>query len=323
MEECLGSIHFNENAELILSSSYLTYQHWIGFVGLMNKPEIDDIVKSEKSCFLSSLKTGKSNDSGVSQARWISNERFVAGTDNGEVILYKVNKEEPENMYETVMVKQEHDSLVLSLATNLNSNIALSGSSDTRIKVWNLNDELSINTFKGHEGAVCSLTMNPKCTDVFLSCSEDNTALFWDLRKEKPASLIPHQFKGYPSSSAWSSLDANLIALGAENGQLAIFDVRNMKLDQSFAMIKSNNGYIRRVEFNPRKNVIAIAAEDCKTQVYKLNNSSVLNESNLEKIYENKNHMDYVTDIAWNPLDFSEYLTSSWDGTLKNHKIEN
>ena len=158
--------HFID-AELILSSSYLTYQHWIGFVGLLNKPEIDDIVKSEKSCLLSSLKTGKSNDSGVSQARWISNERFVAGTDNGEVILYKVKrenmyetvmvkhehdslvKEEPENMYETVMVKHEHDSLVLSLATNLNSHIALSGSSDTRIKVWNLNNELSIRTFKG------------------------------------------------------------------------------------------------------------------------------------------------------------------------------
>lgn len=33
--------------------------------------------------------------------------------------------------------------------------------------------------------------------------------------------------------------------------------------------------------------------------------------------------MDYVTDIAWNPSDFSEYFTSSWDGTLKKHKIEN
>lgn len=126
--------------------------------------------------------------------------------------------------------------------------------------------------------------MNPKCADVFLSCSEDNTALFWDLRKEKPASLIPHQFKGHPSSSAWSSHDANLIAIGTENGHLAIFDVRNMKSNQSFATIKSNDRYIRRVEFNPRNNVIATASEDCKTQVYRLNNSSVLNDSNMEKM---------------------------------------
>lgn len=137
------------DAELILSSSYLTYQHWIGFIGLLNKSEIDEIVKLQKPFMLSSLKTGKSNESGISQARWISNERFITGTDNGEVVLYKMNKEEPENMYETLMTKHEHDSLVVSLATTFDSHIALSGSSDSRIKVWNLNDELSTRTMKG------------------------------------------------------------------------------------------------------------------------------------------------------------------------------
>ena len=39
--------------------------------------------------------------------------------------------------------------------------------------------------------------------------------------------------------------------------------------------------------------------------------------------YENSDHRDYVTDLAWNPLDINEYLTSSWDGTIKKHKISN
>ena len=97
---------------------------------------------------LSSLKTGKSLSSGVSQARWVSNEKFLAGSDNGEVMLYKMNKE-PDNMYESIMLKHEHDNLVTCLATSFNSDIALSGSEDSKIKMWDLNEELSIKTFKG------------------------------------------------------------------------------------------------------------------------------------------------------------------------------
>lgn len=236
-------------------------------------------------------------------------------------MLYKLNKE-PENMYEKIMVKQEHDSLVLCFATSFNSDIALSGSEDSKIKVWDLKNELSIRTYKAHESAVCSLSLNPSCNKSFISCSEDYRALIWDTRKENPAILIP-QNDGYPSASAWSSLDNNLIALGSENGQLTIYDIRNIKLDQKFATIKASERLIRRVEFNPRHKMIATGSEDCRTEVFQLNYSSVANESNLERIYQNSEHNDYVTDLAWNPLNSNEYLTSSWDGTIKKHQVSN
>jgi len=97
---------------------------------------------------LSSLKTGKSMTSGITQARWVTNQTFLAASDNGEVMLYKLNKE-PDNMYENIMLKLEHDSIVTCLATSFNYEIALSGSEDGKIKMWDLNDELSIKTFKG------------------------------------------------------------------------------------------------------------------------------------------------------------------------------
>lgn len=321
MDEFLGSIDFNERGELLLSSSYLTYQHWIGFVSFIDKTETDKIISNGKSCMLSSQKTGKSLSSGISQAKWVCNDKFLAGTDDGEVMLFKLNKE-PENLYENLMVKHEHDSIVLCLATVMNSEIALSGSDDSKIKMWNLKDELSIRTYKGHDSAVCSLVFNPTCNQTFISCSEDNRAIMWDTRKENPACLIPHSFKGHPSACSWSNLDTNLFAMGSENGQLGVFDVRKIRTEKPFlASIKSNQGLIRNISFNPKKNIIATASEDCKTEVYRFNNSSVLNESNLEKIYQNAEHNDYVTDIAWNPLDHNEYLTSSWDGSIKKHLI--
>lgn len=320
MDECLGSIDFNENSDLILSSSYLTYQHWIGFIGFLGKSDLNEFTAKRKSVLLSSLKTGKSMTSGVSQAKWVTNDRFLTGTDNGEVMLYKLNKE-PENLYENVMLKQEHDSMVLCVVTNFNSEIALTGSDDSKIKVWNLKEELSIKTLKGHDSAVCSISMNPTCNQVFLSCSEDNRALIWDTRKENPACLIPHQFKGFPSASAWSRVDTNLIAMGSENGQLGIFDTRNMCASGSLALTKSSERLIRCVKFNSNCNLIATASEDCKTAVYKFNYSSVVNEANFEKIYENNEHNDYVTDLAWNPQNSNEYLSSSWDGTILKHLV--
>ena len=127
---------------------------------------------------------------------------------------------------------------------------------------------------------MCSLTLKPRCTQTFISCSEDNRALLWDTRNlEKPAYRISHNFNGFPSASAWSKLDTNLIALGSETGQLCIFDIRNMKPNQSVASVKSNSRLIRRVDFNTTSNLVATAAEDCKTQVYKLTT-----DLNLEKM---------------------------------------
>jgi hypothetical protein len=47
-------------------------------------------------------------------------------------MLYKVVSNEPENMYQNLMNKKEHDGLVLCLATCYDSNFALSGSEDAR-----------------------------------------------------------------------------------------------------------------------------------------------------------------------------------------------
>jgi len=88
---------------------------------------------------------------------------------------------------------------------------------------------------------------------------------------------------GYPSASAWSLFDPNLISLGSETGQLGIYDIRLMGQKQ-FAKIKSNDRLIQRVEFSPSHNLIAVASHDCKTKVYRLINSSVQTDSDLENM---------------------------------------
>jgi len=68
-----------------VSSSYYTYQHWIGFIGYLLHSELKQSLSNTKPFMLSSLKTGKSSDSGICSARWASDDTFLIGTDNGIV----------------------------------------------------------------------------------------------------------------------------------------------------------------------------------------------------------------------------------------------
>lgn len=68
---------------MIVSSSYYTYQHWIGFVGYLPSHDLNKSLDNGRPFMLSSLKTGKSLDSGVCSANWTNDTSFLIGTDNG------------------------------------------------------------------------------------------------------------------------------------------------------------------------------------------------------------------------------------------------
>ncbi len=119
---------------MIISSSYLTYQFWVGFVGHIQKESeyMKQKISQRSHFMLSSLKTGKHFESGVCDARWQSNERIFVGTENGEVMLFKINESTVENYFERVFVKQEHDNMVLCIDSKFGSELAISGSDDAK-----------------------------------------------------------------------------------------------------------------------------------------------------------------------------------------------
>ena len=76
-----------------MSSSYLTYQKWTGFIGYISKKELAPTAAEAAKLFaqpltLSSLKTGQTFNCGVVDAKWTSNQNVLIGKDNGD---YKIN----------------------------------------------------------------------------------------------------------------------------------------------------------------------------------------------------------------------------------------
>ncbi len=84
---------------------------------------------------LSALKMNLNIESGVSDAKWASDEQILVGTDRGEILLYKINKTNnnlENDKFDLLMKKSEHDNVVTCLGTCLNSGLGLSGSDDAR-----------------------------------------------------------------------------------------------------------------------------------------------------------------------------------------------
>ena len=67
----------------------------------------------------------------------------------------------------------------------------ISGSKD---KLINLNDlrikQSLVNSFRGHNGEVCSLKVKPDQKSIFASGGNDNKVLIWDIRADSPIGTI-------------------------------------------------------------------------------------------------------------------------------------
>ena len=82
-----------------------------------------------------------------------------------------------------------HDGYVLSIALNKTNTILASGSTDTSIKLWNIEKKEEIETLEGHEMQVNSVTFHSNGT-ILASGSEDQMIKLWNVEtKEEIATL--------------------------------------------------------------------------------------------------------------------------------------
>jgi hypothetical protein len=127
----------------------LTYTNWSGYIGYLAKndvssrieaaqPTSDAASKQDKKqpLMLSTLRMNLNIKSGVSGAKWASDQDILVGTDLGEINLYSINKTNnnlENNKFEIAMTKREHDDIVTCIDTKFGQNFAISGSEDSRL----------------------------------------------------------------------------------------------------------------------------------------------------------------------------------------------
>ena len=80
-----------------------------------------------------------------------------------------------------------HDQAVTSLAFHPSGSFLLTGSDDTKLKVWDLQEGRLFYTLHGHEGPVNACAFSP-AGDFFSSCATDSQAMVWRTNFDQLAS---------------------------------------------------------------------------------------------------------------------------------------
>ncbi|KAB0358924.1 hypothetical protein FD754_003080 [Muntiacus muntjak] len=205
--------------------------------------------------------------------------------------------------------KDEHDDIVSTVSVLSSGTHAVSGSKDFCIKVWDLAQQMVLNSYRAHSGQVTCVAASPHKDSVFLSCGEDSRILLWDTRCPKPASQMGGSASGYlPTSLTWHPQQSEVFAFGDENGTLSLVDTKSARCALSSVV---HSQCVTGLAFSPHSApFLASVSEDCLLAVL---------DSGLSEVFRSRAHRDFVRDATWSPLNHCLLTTVGWDHQVIHH----
>jgi len=292
----LEGLSFHESTgQLAVASSNLTGRDWDGAVTIF-----DDAKFAPN---LPHLDYGYKTEAGAKAIEWINESRLVVSTDAGCLEILDL-KERP-NLENTLRLI-EHGDMCSTVSVNKQTEQLLSGDYDSIIKLWDLEVDMSINTFNLHSGVVHQVKWNQNSKETFGSVSEDQHVMLYDNRKdERPALCVGKSRMYFPTCLEWLSSDE--MAVGLSNGDIVFYDVRNLSEEKK--SIKAHAKYITTIVEN--NGIIFSGSEDCYVKGHDI--------KLFDSVYSSKNHTDYVKCLCVNPKD-NTLWSCGWAGQIFCHE---
>lgn len=296
---------YNERSA-ILGGSNLSGRYWSGTVWYYN--DISDFQR--ENAFLA-----KKSESGVCDAAYLSHNKFLIGEDSGVLQISGLADVADSELQELQCLDYacQHDDSLLTLSAFSNKTHAVTSGADCCIKVWDLEELCATHSFAfAHTDIVTCVDTHPNCDSVFMSVSLDCEALMWDVRQSKPAKSILQNSTGLTAVS-WNSLLEHMLAIGARDGSVTLFDLRNLQTPvlQDVSIFPRS---VHKLLFNPSSEHSGQLACCCDDTTVKVINAN----KDLSLIYENDNHTDFVRGLTW----FKDELYScSWDNSVVKHIV--
>jgi WD40 repeat protein len=123
-----------------------------------------------------------------------------------------------------------HGNWVHSLTFSANNECLISSSSDSTIRVWDMNRRVTIRVLKGHQGGVCSVSLTSDESRV-VSAGNDKLILEWDLNAPLP--LFREHLLTEPVLQVVFSADSRFFYTINENGSVSIWDAKTFSKQHS------------------------------------------------------------------------------------------
>nr|XP_022290745.1 methylosome protein 50-like isoform X2 [Crassostrea virginica] len=302
MDRHLDVIQCRKDGGILLGASGLTGRYWLGSLWYYANP---DVAPDVEKCT-----AGVQLEAGFKEAVWLDDTKVLVGLDTGGIALWEL----VDNFHTFVHLSGavEHDDLVTSVGVVCGGKRAVSSGADRCVKVWDLENMHSTNTYKAHSDVVECVSCHATEPALFLSCSADGRVFLWDMRKSRPVTeLDTAPLQHSPKQVTWQPQSHNF-AVGGECGQVVVKDTR--KAVGATLSFSCHSRSVTKLSFcpeNPR--LLASASEDSTAVVVSIDKESG------RQIFRDTSHTDFVTGLSWHGND--NLFSCGWDSKVKNHCV--
>ncbi|GAC1364204.1 MAG: NB-ARC domain-containing protein [Ktedonobacteraceae bacterium] len=159
---------------------------------------------------------------------------------------------------------------ILSVAVSPDGKFLATGTADSEVRLWSVDDGVPFGTLSGHTDWVRSVSIDRNGV-LLASASEDQTIRLWDVNTQRCLAIL-RGHTGRVYSVAFSP-NGKYLASGGEDQTIRLWDVARR---QSFKICHEHTNRVWSVSFSPDSTLLASSSEDQTIRLWDVTTGSCL-----------------------------------------------
>lgn len=203
-----------------------------------------------------------------------------------------------------------HDGQVQAVQFTPDGATLVSSGSDRTIRVWDISRTATlVRTIQAHNDNVHGISLNRTGTTI-ASSSWDGTAKLWDLATGEQLASIPTAPTSF-SSDAVAFSPGDLLATGADSGDVRVWDVKNPRAPVLLGSATGHQFSIHTLAFSPDGRFLATGGGDKSTRIF-----DVTDPRDVRPAATLAGHTDTVWSVAFSS-DSAQMVTATTDAEVR------